>query len=70
MPLKSKQQYVESLRDGRAVFWAGERIDDVTDHARFKTPIAVALRDYDYDDPAKRPILTYRTDEGASAHRV
>lgn len=70
MPLKSKEDYVASLRDGRVVFWAGERIDDVTEHRRFRVPIEVALRDYDYNDPKKRDIITFKTETGALAHRV
>ena len=29
MALKTPQQYIESLRDGRVTYWDGERIDDV-----------------------------------------
>ena len=41
MGLKTPQQYIESLRDGRVMFWDGERIDDVTTHPRFKVPILI-----------------------------
>ena len=53
MPLKTPQQYVESLRDGRVTYWDGEHIDDITTHPRFKVPIAMTAADYDYDDPAE-----------------
>lgn len=69
MGLKSKEQYVASLRDGRVVFWGGERIEDVTEHRRFRVPIEVALSDYDYDNPARREIITYKGESGL-AHRV
>ena len=36
MGLKTPEQYIESLRDGRVTFWDGERIDDITKHPRFK----------------------------------
>jgi 4-hydroxybutyryl-CoA dehydratase / vinylacetyl-CoA-Delta-isomerase len=68
--LKSKQQYVDSLRDGRHVFWGGERIEDVTSHPRFQIPLAVASVDYDYDDPAARNVLTYTTEDGTEANRI
>ena len=70
MPLKTPAEYVESLRDGRVVFWDGDKIEDVTKDARFRVPIAVAARDYEYDDPAKRELTTYLTEEGTLAHRV
>ncbi|HXQ15857.1 MAG TPA: 4-hydroxyphenylacetate 3-hydroxylase N-terminal domain-containing protein [Caulobacteraceae bacterium] len=70
MALKTPAEYVESLRDGRVTYWDGERIDDITTHPKFKTPIAVASGDYDYANPARREVMTYRTDEGEVAHRV
>ena len=70
MALKTPAEYVESLRDGRVTYWDGERIDDITTHPKFKTPIAVASSDYDYANPARREVMTYRTDEGDVAHRV
>ena len=36
MPLKTPAEYVESLRDGRVVFWDGDKIEDVTKDARFR----------------------------------
>lgn len=70
MGLKTKAQYVESLRDGRENFWNGERIDDITTHPRFRVPIEVASSDYDYDNPERRDIIAYKTEEGDLAHRV
>jgi 4-hydroxybutyryl-CoA dehydratase / vinylacetyl-CoA-Delta-isomerase len=70
MALKTPAEYVESLRDGRVTYWDGERIDDITIHPKFKTPIAVASGDYDYANPARREVMSYRTDEGDVAHRV
>src|SRR5271155_5842509 len=70
MALKTPAEYVESLRDGRVTYWDGERIDDITTHPKFKTPIAVASGDYDYANPRRRDVMTYRTDEGDVAHRV
>jgi 4-hydroxybutyryl-CoA dehydratase / vinylacetyl-CoA-Delta-isomerase len=70
MGLKTPAEYIESLRDGRVTYWDGERIDDITTHPKFKTPIAVACGDYDYANPARREVMTYRTEEGEVAHRV
>ncbi|MGH6957976.1 MAG: 4-hydroxyphenylacetate 3-hydroxylase N-terminal domain-containing protein [Caulobacteraceae bacterium] len=70
MALKSPDEYVHSLRDGRVTFWDGERIDDITAHPRFATPIANTARDYDYDDPERGLILAYETEAGGKAHRI
>ena len=64
MGLKTPAEYVQSLRDGRVTYWDGERIDDITIHPKFRIPIAVAARDYDYADPARREVMTYRTEDG------
>ena len=70
MGLKTKAQFVESLRDGRQNFWNGERIDDITVHPRFRVPIEVASSDYAYDDPDLRDIITYQAEDGSLSHRV
>ena len=70
MGLKTRAEYIESLRDGRVTYWDGERIDDITAHPRFQTPIAVAANDYDYDNPARRELISYVDESGARSHRV
>lgn len=70
MGLKTAEQYRQSLRDGRQIYWGGERIEDVTRHPRFEVPLAVALGDYAYDNVDTRDILTYVTEDGERAHRV
>ena len=32
MPLRSAEQYIESLRDGRTVYFRGQQVPDVTTH--------------------------------------
>ena len=70
MGLKTPQQYVESLRDGRVTFWDGERIDDITTHPRFKVPIALTAADCDYDAADYGQLRRYRTENGDEAHRI
>jgi 4-hydroxybutyryl-CoA dehydratase / vinylacetyl-CoA-Delta-isomerase len=70
MGLKTAADYVASLRDGRVTYWDGERIDDITTHPRFRVPIEVASRDYDYADPRHGELRTYTTEEGGRAHRI
>lgn len=70
MTLKTVEQYRESLRDGRLVYWDGELIEDVTTHPRFKVPLQLACGDYDYDNPDRADALTYATETGALANRI
>ncbi len=55
--MRSGDAYVASLRDGRAVYLDGERVDDVTKHPGFVEPIRRIAETYDRakaaaDDPA------------------
>ena len=70
MPLKTPQQYIESLRDGRVTYWDGERIDDITTHPRFKVPIAITASDYDYQSAECGALRRYTTEDGSEAHRI
>jgi 4-hydroxybutyryl-CoA dehydratase/vinylacetyl-CoA-Delta-isomerase len=70
MVLKSPQEYVESLRDGRVTYWDGEKIDDITKHPRFRVPIEVAARDYAHADGRRREVMTYIDETGARTNRI
>lgn len=70
MGLKTPEQYVESLADGRVTYWGGERIADITKHPRFKVPIALTAKDYGYDDPELGSLRRYTEDDGTEAHRI
>jgi 4-hydroxybutyryl-CoA dehydratase / vinylacetyl-CoA-Delta-isomerase len=45
--VRTRNQYIESLRDGRRVFYRGERVADVTQHPEFKIAIDHAALDFD-----------------------
>src|SRR3989442_760008 len=47
MTMRGGAAYVGSLRDGRAVFLDGERVDDVTKHPAFVEPIRKIAETYD-----------------------
>jgi len=58
--MRSGDAYVASLRDGRAVFLDGERVDDVTKHSAFVEPIRRIAETYDRAKAAAEdPALTY-----------
>jgi aromatic ring hydroxylase len=52
MALRTVQQYVESLRDGRTVFYRGRRVEDVTTHPVIGVAVRHASIDYQL---AERP---------------
>ncbi len=70
MALMTAAEYRASLNDGRVIYWGGEKIINPTIHPRFQVPLAIAARDYAYDDPSLRDVITYRTETGELAHRV
>ena len=70
MALKRPEQYVESLNDGRVTFWDGECIPDITEHPRFKVPIALTAEDYKYDDLELGSLRRYAIEDGSEAHRI
>ena len=65
MAIRTPQQYIESLKDGRVVFCNGERVKDVTKH-----PILKICRDWmamDYvleNDSRYRDLITEKNEEG------
>lgn len=57
MPLRTPDEYVASLRDGRRVYYHGQRVADVTQHEVFRTAIHHASIDYRMaEDPAQRAL--------------
>ena len=57
MALRSPAQYVQSLRDGRTVFFGGEVIADVTTHPVIARAIRHASVDFELaEDPEIRPL--------------
>lgn len=53
-------EYIEGLRDGRAVFIDGERVEDVTTHPAFRGAVRSVAACYDLThDPANRDVMTF-----------
>lgn len=65
MAIKTPQEYIESLKDGRVVYCNGEKVEDVTEH-----PVLKVCRDWvamDYvlnNDPKFRDLLTEVNEDG------
>ncbi|MCY3887918.1 MAG: gamma-aminobutyrate dehydratase [Chloroflexi bacterium] len=63
MPLKTRQEYVASLRDGREVWFRGARVDDVTTHPVMRIATDHAAIDYRMaEDPAYRDLAVIHED--------
>src|SRR5690349_9681836 len=69
MSLRTANQYIESLRDGRTVYFRGERVSDVTTHPVIGVAVRHAAIDYELaDDPAHRSLCVV-TDGGSDYSR-
>ena len=63
-------EYLESLKDGRAVYIYGERVGDVTDHPAFRNSARSVARLYDaLHDPETRDLMTAEDRHGIRTHR-
>jgi 4-hydroxyphenylacetate 3-monooxygenase len=69
--LRTGDEYRASLRDGRVVWYAGERIDDVTTHPATAGGIdrLAALFDLQHD-PEHRDVMTYVREDGERVTRA
>ena len=66
--IRTGAEYRESIRDGREVYIAGERVRDVTTHPMFKPLVDIRARIYDMQhDPATRHIMAYEEDGEVNA---
>src|SRR3990172_3966961 len=65
MALKSPKEFVDSLRDGRVVFYRGERVKDVTEHPVTRRAIDHVAADYRIaEEPEHRDLMTYVDEQG------
>lgn len=65
MPLKTPQQYLESLKDGRVVYCDGKRVPDVTKHPILKICNDWVATDYVMsNDPRYQELLTDIDEDG------
>ncbi len=68
--LLTGEAYLDSLRDGRAVYIGGERVADVTVHPAFRNAARSIARLYDaLHDPAQQDILLGVDRLGITTHR-
>src|SRR5215469_5800035 len=60
--MKTGEKHLESLRDGRQVYFLGERVTDVTTHPAFCNGVASAAHLYDYQsNPRNLEKMTFES---------
>lgn len=73
MGLRTPQQYIESLKDNRTVFYRGERVPDVTAHPVIKKAVRHACLDFEMaEDPAYRDlaVVTEGSDQYSRYYKI
>ncbi len=71
IPVKTGQDHIASLRDGRDVYIHGERVTDVTSHKAFRNSVNSAAALYDFQSqPDKIDTMTFSSpDTGRRVNR-
>ena len=65
MGIRTRKQYLESLKDGRVVYVHGERVQDVTTHPIMKlTARGCAMEFALAEDPRYRDLFVEKTKDG------
>jgi len=67
--IRSVEQYLESLKDGRVIYHMGERVKDVTIHPILRRVIMRGAMDWILtNDPARRDLFVTKNEEGEEVH--
>jgi len=62
--MRTSKQYIESLRDGREVYFKGQRVPDVTAHAEIRLAIDHAAIDFEMAESKEHHALAVYEEEG------
>lgn len=62
--MRTAQQYIDSLRDGRVVYHKGQRVEDVTTHPEMRLAIDHAAIDYEMAESDEYRALAVYEDDG------
>jgi 4-hydroxyphenylacetate 3-monooxygenase len=69
--MKSGQQHLESLRDGRTIYIDGERVADVTTDEAFRRVACSVGALYDFANaPERRDLMSFETETGGRTNRI
>src|SRR4051812_9903487 len=64
MGLRTAQQFLEGLKDGREVYYRGERVNDVVQHPELGVAARHAAIDFEMTDDPKHKALAMTSDGG------
>jgi 4-hydroxyphenylacetate 3-monooxygenase len=68
--IKTGEQHIASLRDGREIYLDGERVADVTVHPAYRGAVASIGRMFDFQSaPENRELMTFETETATTANR-
>ena len=63
--LRTGEEHLKSIRDGRVIYIGDERVEDVTRHPAFRNAAQTVAALYDMkSDPANRELMSYEEDGG------
>ena len=69
--MKSGQQHLNTLRDGRTIFIDGKRVEDVTTDKAFRNVAASVGALYDFANaPERRDLMSFETETGVRTNRI
>jgi 4-hydroxyphenylacetate 3-monooxygenase len=69
--IKNGKEYIETLRDGRAVYIDGGKVGDVTTHPAYRRAVQSIGRLYDFQAaPENADLMTYDCGGGERANRI
>ena len=69
--IKTGEQHIASLRDGREIYLDGELVTDVTTHPAFRGAVASIGKMFDFQSaPENRELMTFETDTDTRANRI
>ena len=69
--IRSVEQYLESLRDGRVIYCLGERVKDVTTHPLLRNVIQSAAMDYFFpNDPKYHDLFVAKNEKDEEVHAL
>jgi 4-hydroxybutyryl-CoA dehydratase/vinylacetyl-CoA-Delta-isomerase len=69
--IRTVEQYLESLRDGRVLYCLGERVKDVTTHPLLRNVVRSAAMDYFFpNDPKYRGLFVAKNEDGEDVHAL
>jgi 4-hydroxyphenylacetate 3-monooxygenase len=69
--LKTGEEHIQTLRDGRAIYLHGRRVEDASVHPAYRNAIRSVAKLYDFQSaPENRDLMTFATETGGVANRI